>query len=121
MDSDKINEMAERIVPREMISILGSLNSNLDWAIMSALEDRESTFSQIKESLRTKNNKLLTYHLKKLSINGLIQHYYKYSGPKQNYSYYSITNLGKKLVRNINDVFNFENSVFCSKCEHEVT
>lgn len=107
MKSNRINEMAERIVPKELIGILKSLNSEFDWAIMSALEQKELTFSGLKEFIGTEDNKLLTYHLKKLAIKGLILHYYKHSDFEQDYSYYSISKLAKKLIRNINDVFDF--------------
>ena len=99
--------MAERIIPKELIGILRSLNSEFDWAVMSALEQKELTFSGIKKSIGTEDNKILTYHLKKMALKGLILHYYKHSDFEQNYSYYSLSNLAKKLIRNINDVFDF--------------
>ncbi len=110
MKSNKISEIAERIVPRDLIDILKVLNSEFDLAVISALEEKDLTFSGLKESLEIDDNKLLTYHLKKLTIRGLIQHYYEHSKFEQNYSYYSLSKLAKKLIRNINDVFDFGES-----------
>lgn len=109
MNSNKIEELANRIIPSDLRQIVRSLNSELDWAIISVLEETELNFSGLKEKLEVEDNKILTYHLKKLSKNALIQHYYKHSNFEQNYSYYVTSKLGEKLISNIKDVFNINN------------
>jgi DNA-binding HxlR family transcriptional regulator len=108
MNSDNINELAESIIPKELVSILKVLNSEFDLAVISSLEKKDLTFSELKDLLKVHDNKLLAYHLKKLAIKGLIRHYYKHSEFEQNYSYYSISKLAEKLIKNINNVFEFD-------------
>jgi DNA-binding HxlR family transcriptional regulator len=109
MNSNHIKELSDKAIPHELRHILRSLGTEFDWAIMSTVEQKEIALSELKKILRTEDDELLYNHLKKLSMNGLISHYYKNSNFVENDSYYAISKLGKKLITNINNVFNFDN------------
>ncbi|MGC8585715.1 MAG: winged helix-turn-helix domain-containing protein [Thermoplasmata archaeon] len=102
---EHLKEMANEIVPEETRMILMALNSDIDWAIISVLNIGEMTFSDLKKELNLDNNKILHYHLKKLIGRGIINNYYKHSFFNSKYSYYSISNLGKRIVNILNNLF----------------
>lgn len=124
MDTERLKSIVYGVVPSQVIAIFKAINSELDWAILAGLQCNTFNFTELNRFLGGVDNKILRYHLKKLMMKGLVLHYIHYSintgqrGQNTHFqlnqageianSYYTLTKLGKKLIRNINEVFAFE-------------
>jgi len=109
MINNKIKQMADKLIPEDLRSILLSVDSDLKWAILSDLSEGEKSFTKLKEDLGIEN-KSLDYSLKKLLENGIISHYYRHEFFKPNYSFYELTNIGKNIIKSIDYIFYFPGS-----------
>jgi len=104
MINNKIKQMADKLIPEDLRSILLSVNSDVKWAILSDLSKGDKSFTELKEDLEM-DNKSLTYNLDKLLENGIITHYYKHEFFKLDFSFYQLTNIGKGIIKSINYIF----------------
>ncbi|MGC8648523.1 MAG: helix-turn-helix domain-containing protein [Candidatus Micrarchaeia archaeon] len=107
MMKKRIKEEADRLIPKDFRSILGSINSDFDWAILSELSKNEKTRTELIEDLGVENNEKFESHLEKLLENGLIKVYYKNEFVTADYLFYALTNLGKNVINSIDVIFNF--------------
>jgi DNA-binding HxlR family transcriptional regulator len=108
MKNNKIKQMADKLLPEDLRSILLSVNSDVKWAILSDLSDGDKSFTQLKEDLEI-DDKSLANNLDKLLVNGIITHYYKHEFFKPNYSFYELTNIGKNMIKSLDYIFYFPN------------
>jgi DNA-binding transcriptional ArsR family regulator len=88
-------------MPEETRMILASLDNPVRQAILMLLSQKgELSFSAIQKELGL-GKLTLNFHLKNLFAAALIDHYFKHEFGKQQYSYYSITTLGKRVLSNL--------------------
>jgi len=104
MKNNKIKQMADKLIPEDLRSILMSINSDEKWAILSDLSEGDKSFTELKKDLKM-DNKLLTYNLNKLLENGIITHYYKHEFFKPDFSFYQLTNIGKGIIKSLDYIF----------------
>ena len=101
---EKITQYAEEI-PEEVKLAVKALNDESRQAILVLLSSNvELSFSEIQKELRIDKVKL-NNHLKKLFSSALIDHYYRHEVGNPNYSYYSISRLGKRVLTNLIQAF----------------
>jgi len=107
MVNEKVINNTNQFIPEDfIISALLSLNSHLDWHILFDLSEHEKTFIELVKDLGIEDKKL-EYHIEKLLKNGIITHYYRNEFLNPNYSFYALSNLGRKIIENINRIVNF--------------
>lgn len=100
----KYEEYAEYI-PEEIRISIASLNNQVRQAILVLLNNRgELSFADIQKELNLDKIKL-NFHLKNLFSSALIDHYYKHEVGNQKYSYYSVSQLGKRVLTSLIQAF----------------
>jgi len=104
MINNKIKQMADKLIPEDLRSILLSVDSDVKWAILSDLSEGDKSFTELKKDLEI-DNKSLSYNLYKLLENGVITHYYKHEFFKPDFSFYRLTNIGKGIIKSIDYIF----------------
>jgi len=105
MVNERVINKTDQLIPEDFISILISLNSHLDWRILFDLSEREKTFTELVKDLGIRDKKL-EYHIGKLLKNGIITHYYRNEFLNPDYSFYALSNLGRRIIENINNILN---------------
>ena len=91
-------------IPQETIGIITALNDQVRRAILVLLNKYdECAFSDIQKELAV-GKLTLNYHLKNLYSAGLVDHYFRHELGNPRYSYYAVTNLGKRVLRSLVDV-----------------
>ncbi len=101
MRKSKRCEEYTRELPEEIIQIIRSLNNPIRQAILVLLnKEGELSFSRIKERLKL-DKITLNNHLKNLYGAGLIDHYFRHEFGNQEYSYYAVTTLGRRVLSNL--------------------
>lgn len=101
MRKSKRCEGYTRELPEEIIQIVRSLNHPIRQAILVLLnKEGELSFSRIKERLKL-DKITLNNHLKNLYGAGLIDHYFRHEFGNQEYSYYAVTTLGRRVLSNL--------------------
>lgn len=94
---EKYKEYAENI-PEEVRITIASLDNQIRQAILVLLSRNvELSFTDIQKELKLEKIKL-NFHLKNLFSSALIDHYYRHEVGNQKYSYYSISQLGKRVL-----------------------
>ena len=94
---EKIKEYAETI-PEEVRTTIASLDNEIRQAILVLLNSNvELSFTDIQKELKLEKIKL-NFHLKNLFSSALIDHYYRHEVGNQKYSYYSISQLGRRVL-----------------------
>lgn len=94
---EKYKEYAENI-PEEVRITIASLDNQIRQAILVLLSRNvELSFTDIQKELKLEKIKL-NFHLKNLFSSALIDHYYRHEVGNQKYSYYSITQLGRRVL-----------------------
>ncbi len=97
----KVYEKYAREIPQDAIRIIASLDDPIRIAILVLLnKNNELSFSDIKRELGL-TKLTLNYHLKNLYSAGLTDHYFRHELGNQKYSYYSITDLGKRVLSSL--------------------
>ncbi len=105
-DNSRIKKFANELLSDDFrVAMKTLLASDYNLAIMHVLKDKKEgmAFSKLKDALNT-NKEELNSHLKELSLNGLIVHYYKNSVFDEKYSYYEISNLGRRFTDHISNI-----------------
>jgi len=111
---DNVKEMADRIIPKDFRSMLNSVKTTLDWAILSELEYGPKAYLEIVKDLGLEGKeKNLKEHLDKLLENGIIrQFYYTESKIRQvqeffseKNKYYGLTTIGRNIIKSIDFIF----------------
>lgn len=93
----KYEEYAENI-PEEIRISIASLDNQVRQAILALLNRRgELSFVEIQKELNLDKIKL-NFHLKNLFSSALIDHYYEHEVGNPKYSYYSVSQLGKRVL-----------------------
>ncbi len=94
---EKYQKYAENI-PEEVRITIASLDNQIRQAIL-VLSSRnvELSFTDIQKELKLDKIKL-NFHLKNLFSSALIDHYYRHQVGNQKYSYYSISQLGRRVL-----------------------
>lgn len=90
------------------LAIKGLDNKHRQKIVLMLSEDEKLSFSEIKEKLQLKRS-LLASHLKKLTRNLLIEHYYEHEIGNENYSFYSLSSYGRNLLANMLGALYFNN------------
>ncbi len=91
-------------IPEETRLIVASLDNPIREAILVLLnKNAELSFSSIKKELGL-DKLTLNYHLKNLYSAALIDHYFRHEFGNQEYSYYSMTSLGRRVLKNLTKV-----------------
>jgi len=99
---DKVEEKADELIPEPLRSMLGSVKTTLDWAILSELESGPKTYPEIVKDFGLKGEgEKLKRHLKKLLENGIITHFYHGGFFKKKFGSYELTPLGGKIIESI--------------------
>lgn len=94
---ERFEKYAEDI-PEEVRIAIASLDNQIRQAILVLLDrNKELSFSEIQNELRIEKLKL-NFHLKNLFSSALIDHYYRHEVGNQKYSYYAISQLGKRIL-----------------------
>ena len=94
---EKCKEYAENI-PEEVRITIASLDNQIRQAILVLLSrNAELSFTDIQKELKLEKIKL-NFHLKNLFSSALIDHYYRHEVGNQKYSYYSISQLGRRVL-----------------------
>ena len=97
----KVYEKYAREIPQDATRIIASLDDPIRIAILVLLnKNNELSFSDIKKELGL-TKLTLNYHLKNLYSTGLTDHYFRHELGNQRYSYYSITDLGKRVLSSL--------------------
>src|SRR4030043_595592 len=97
----KVYEKYAREIPQDATRIIASLDDPIRIAILVLLnKNNELSFSDIKKELGL-TKLTLNYHLKNLYSTGLTDHYFRHELGNQKYSYYSITDLGKRVLSSL--------------------
>lgn len=91
--------------PEEVKLAIKSLDNPVRQSVLMLLNNNnELSFSEIRRELQV--NKLqLNFHLKNLFSSALIDHYYRHELGNSNYSYYSLTSLGKRIIAHLISAF----------------
>lgn len=98
--SKQLEEYANKL-PREIAQIIKSLNHPIRQAILMLLNEKnELSFSKIIDRLQL-DKVTLNNHLKNLYSAGLIDHYFRHEFGNQEYSYYAMTTLGRRVISNL--------------------
>lgn len=85
-------------IPEEVRIAIRSLCNDVRQGILVLLSSGiELAFSDIQKKLEIDKMKL-NFHLKNLFSSGLIDHYYRHEVGNPKYSYYSISQLGKRIL-----------------------
>jgi len=93
-------------IPEDFELLLKALKNKFRYALTQLLEKYDNlSFSDISK-LTNKEAGILTSHLKKLELGGLIQNFLMKSGDTNEYSYYRLTKLGKIMIRDIINSYN---------------
>jgi DNA-binding transcriptional ArsR family regulator len=101
MRKSKRYEEYVRELPEELIQIVRSVNHPIRQAILVLLnKETELSFSKIKERLGL-DKITLNNHLKNLYGAGVIDHYFRHEFGNQEYSYYAMTTLGRRVLSNL--------------------
>ena len=105
MDSlEKIAQYVEEF-PEEVRLVVKSLDSSIRQAILVLLNTKvELSFSEIQKALEIDKVKL-NNHLKNLFSSALIDHYYRHEVGNPNYSYYSLSRLGRRVLSHLVQAF----------------
>ncbi|MBD3211244.1 MAG: ArsR family transcriptional regulator [Candidatus Lokiarchaeota archaeon] len=86
-------------LPLEIRKALKGLNNNNRQEIlMFLLKEDEKSFIEISKALEIQKNNL-SHHIKTLMRYGLIYNFYKKNDFNEKYSYYVLSNLGKKILK----------------------
>jgi predicted transcriptional regulator len=92
-------------IPEEVRTAISSVDNQIRQAILVLLHrNKELCFSEIQDELQIDKLKL-NFHLKNLFSSALIDHYYKHEVGNQKYSYYAISQLGKRVLDSLIESF----------------
>lgn len=92
-------------IPEEVRLTIASMNNPIRQAILVLLvRNNELSFSNLLEELGI-NKVKLNFHLKNLFSSALIDHYYRHEVGNPQYSYYSVTPLGTRVLFSLIDSF----------------
>jgi DNA-binding MarR family transcriptional regulator len=121
---DNVKEMANRLIPEDLRSMLDSVKTTPDWAILSELESGPKTYPEIVKDLglEGEGKKLeierhkLKRHLEKLLKNGIITQFYHAESEVQEFfseknKYYELTNIGRNIIKSIDFIFYIPDNV----------
>ena len=113
-----VKEMANRLIPEDLRSMLDSVKTTLDWAILSELKSGPKTYPEIVKDLglEGEGKKLeierhkLEGHLERLLKNGIITQFYHVNSEVQEFfseknKYYGLTNIGRNIIKSIDFIF----------------
>lgn len=88
-------------VPEDFQLFLKSMNNKFRFAMILMIKDEGPlTFSQIVE-MTNKEKSLISTHLKKLELSGLIQNFLRKNSFSSEYSYYKLSRFGNKLSNSL--------------------
>jgi DNA-binding transcriptional ArsR family regulator len=88
-------------IPTETKLVVATFDDPIRQSIIVLLKTKgKMSFSSVKNELRL-DKLTLNYHLKKLYSAGLIDHFFEHELGNREYSYYSITSLGERLLKNL--------------------
>ena len=92
-------------IPDDVVKILKALSNQFRLSLLLFfLQEQKYSFTEIVDfSEKSKNS--IANHLKIMEIAGLIQNFYE-KQDTSSYSFYSITNIGKSLISNLNSSYN---------------
>ena len=108
-------------IPDDFERLLKALNNKFRFAISLLLNDNDYlSFSDIIK-ISERESSILTNHLKKLEVGGIIQNFLMKSEETNEYSYYKLTKLGKSLINNLVQVYNdyYEGKSFSVEPEND--
>ena len=109
---DNVKEIANRLIPEDLRSMLDSVKTTLDWAILSELKSGPKTYPEIVKDLGLEGKgKKLKRHLEKLLENGIITHFYHGGFFKKKFEYYGLTSIGGKIIESIDFIFPIPDNV----------
>ena len=92
--------------PDDFESLLKALKNKFRFAISLLLNDNDYlSFSDLVK-ISERESSILTNHLKKLEVGGIIQNFLMKNEETNDYSYYKLTKLGKSLINNLVQVYN---------------
>jgi len=85
-------------IPREIVRALDAISNEVRLRIIKELyTGDELTFSELHNRLGIEKASL-NFHLKKLTASGIAEHFYKHVFGDDRYSYYSLTEFGRRLI-----------------------
>ncbi|TFG11343.1 MAG: ArsR family transcriptional regulator [Promethearchaeota archaeon] len=97
----KFKENYYNKIPEDLEALIKSLGHINRLKIIFTLREKgDLSFSEINEWVKL-NKSLLTNHIKKLELSGVVQNYFKVKNDTANYSFYKLTPLGKKLINDL--------------------
>ena len=97
--SDLIKKENEKI-PQEVRLLIETLGNPTNRALALLLaEKKELSFKELLESFESMNVSTLNYHLKSLISAGAVENHYKKTLSKDEYSFYSVTELGFDFLK----------------------
>ncbi len=92
-------------IPNDVVKILKALSNQFRLSLLLFfLQEQKYSFTEI-VGFSEKSKNSIANHLKMMEIAGLIQNFYE-KQDSSSYSFYSITNIGKSLISNLNSSYN---------------
>ena len=96
----------QKEIPRDFELTLKALSNKYRFALsLYLIDEGDLSFSEIVLNLK-KNKSSISSHLTKLELGGIIQNYLEKKDISNNYSFYQITNYGKKFVLDLINSYN---------------
>ncbi len=93
-------------IPKDFEALLKGISNKFRYALVLLLMDKGSlSFSDIVR-VTNKEKSLITNHLKKLEFCGLIQNFLRKNETTNEYSFYEMTNYGKKIITKLTQSYN---------------
>jgi len=114
---DKVEEIADELIPEDLRSMLDSVKTTLDWAILSELESGPKTYPEIVKDLGLEGEgEELKRHLEKLLENAIITQFYHVESEVEDFfseknKYYRLTSIGGKIIESIDFIFHIPDNV----------
>ena len=102
----RIEKRISETIPEDFELFLKSLNNRFRLALTLMIKDQGPlTFSQIVK-MTNKEKSLISNHLKKLELSGLIQNYLKKNSMSSEYSYYKLSQYGNHSIDSLLSSYN---------------
>lgn len=93
-------------IPKDFEALLKGISNKFRYALVLLLMDKGSlSFSNIVR-VTNKEKSLITNHIKKLEFCGLIQNFLRKNETTNEYSFYEMTNYGKKIITKLTQSYN---------------
>ena len=100
MQASELIEKENQKIPEVMRSLIETLGNPTNRAVVLLLAEKgELSFKELLSIFKSMNVSTINYHLKSLTSAGAIENHYKKTLSKDEYSFYSITEIGLDFLK----------------------